>query len=87
MPAAVSQTASTALSAAADATDSANAGIRQEPELPVHEAVDPPPRAPVPEFEDTDSDDQDAVRARTLQGRVRANARQASMDPDDGIAL
>ena len=67
--------------------DSANAGIRQEPELPAHEAVDPPPRDPVPEFEEGEPDDQDAVRARTLQGRVRANARQAAMDPDDGITL
>ena len=87
VPAAVTQTASAALPAEADAPDSANAGIRQEPELPVHEAVDPPPREPVPEFEDAESDDQEAVRARTLQGRVRANARQAAMDPDDGIAL
>ena len=87
VPAAVAQTASAVLPAEAEGTDSANAGIRQEPELPVHEAVDPPPREPLPEFEDAKSDDQDAVRARTLQGRMRANARQASMDPDDGIAL
>jgi type IV secretion system protein VirD4 len=67
--------------------DPANAGIRQEPELPAHEAIEPPPREPLPELEDAEPDDQDAVRARTLQGRVRANARQAAMDPDDGIAL
>jgi type IV secretion system protein VirD4 len=87
VPAAVTQTPSAAPPAKADATDAANAGIRQEPELPVHEAVDPPPREPVPQFEDAESDDQEAVRARTLQGRLRANARQAAMDPDDGIAL
>ncbi|OYY77214.1 MAG: conjugal transfer protein TraG [Sphingomonas sp. 28-62-20] len=87
VPAAVTQTPSAAPPAEADATDAANAGIRQEPELPVHEAVDPPPREPVPEFEDAESDDQEAARARTLQGRVRANARQAAMNPDDGIAL
>ena len=86
-PAAVTPIASAVIPSDDEATDSANAGIRQEPELPVHEAVDPPPREPVPEFEDAESDDQEAVRARTLQGRVRANARQASMDPDDGIAL
>jgi type IV secretion system protein VirD4 len=85
-PAAVTPIAS-AVVPSDEATDSANAGIREEPELPVHEAVDPPPREPVPEFEAADPDDQDAVRARTLQGRMRANARQASMDPDDGIAL
>ncbi|MDP9163158.1 MAG: conjugal transfer protein TraG [Pseudomonadota bacterium] len=87
MPAAVTPIAGAAVAEEPDAPDSANAGIRQEPELPVHEAVDPPHREPVPEFEDADPDDQNAVRARTLQGRVRANARQASMDADDGIAL
>ena len=87
MPAAVTPIASAVVPSDDEVTDSANAGIRQEPELPVHEAVDPPPREPVPEFEDAESDDQDAVRTRTLQGRVGANARQASMDPDDGIAL
>ena len=86
-PAAVTPIAGASVAEDPDTTDSANAGIRQEPELPVHEAVDPPPRDPVPEFEEGEPDDQDAVRARTLQGRVRANARQASMDPDDGIAL
>ena len=67
--------------------DPANAGIRQEPELPRHEAIDTPPREPLPELDDAEPDDQDAIRARTLQGRVRATARQAAMDPDDGIAL
>lgn len=67
--------------------DPANAGIRQEPELPAHEAIDPPPHDAAHKFEDNEPDDQDAIRARTLQGRVRANARQAAMDPDDGIAL
>ena len=61
--------------------------IRQEPELPAHEAVDPPPREPTRTVDEVETDDQDPIRARTLQGRVRANARQAAMDPDDGIAL
>jgi type IV secretion system protein VirD4 len=62
-------------------------GIRQEPELPLHEAIDLP--SPEPLFEQTDdvSDDEDAVRARLLNTRVRSAARQATMDPDDGIAL
>ena len=67
--------------------DPANAGIRQEPELPAHEAVDPPPREPTSTVDEAELDDQDAIRARSLQGRVRANARQAALDPDDGIAL
>ena len=33
------------------------------------------------------ADDDLAVRARVLQGRVRSVARQASLDPGDGIAL
>ena len=71
-----------------DEGDAANAGIRREPELPAHEAVDPPPpREAEPEPDTADGDDEDTVRARTLVRRVRATARQASMDPDDGIAL
>ena len=86
-PAAVTPIAGASVAEDPDTTDSANAGIRQEAELPAHEAVDPPPRDPVPECEEGEPDDQEAIRARTLQGRVRANARQAAMDPDDGIAL
>jgi type IV secretion system protein VirD4 len=71
-----------------DDSDAANAGIRREPELPAHEAVDPPPpREAEPEPDTAEGDDEDTVRARTLVSRVRATARQASMDPDDGIAL
>ncbi|MEQ7155122.1 conjugal transfer protein TraG [Brevundimonas aurifodinae] len=72
-----------------EADDAANAGIRREPELPVHEAVTPEPSPPIGrEFDGLDDEpDDDAVRARTLQGGVGALARQASLDPDDGIAL
>lgn len=70
-----------------DDADSANSGIRREPELPVHEAIDPSPPAEAPETAETESDDDDAIRARTLRAQSRATARQASMDPDDGIAL
>lgn len=44
--------------------DPANAGIRQEPELPPHEAVDAPTREPLPDFEEAEPDDQDATGAR-----------------------
>jgi type IV secretion system protein VirD4 len=70
-----------------DDSDAANAGIRREPELPAHEAVDPPARTAEREPEPAEGDDEEAIRARTLVSRVRATARQASMDPDDGIAL
>jgi type IV secretion system protein VirD4 len=69
--------------------DQANGGIRTEPELPVHEDIAPPPRSVNREF-DFDQDqrvDDDAARNRSLQERMRGNARQASLDPGDGITL
>ena len=69
--------------------DAANAGIRTEPELPVHEDIAPPARPVSKEF-DFDRDgqaDDDAANNRRLQERMRGNARRASLDPDDGISL
>lgn len=34
-----------------------------------------------------DEPDDDALRAQTLQARMRGMARQAALDPDDGIVL
>ncbi|MDI1266941.1 MAG: conjugal transfer protein TraG [bacterium] len=67
--------------------DPANAGIRREPELPEHEEIAPERANTMPEFvfgEEEAGDD--AVRARVLrqQGGL---ARQAAMDPGDGIDL
>ena len=67
--------------------DQGNGGIRREPELPIHEAIDPPAPEPVLEPDGDEPDDEGAVRARLLNTRVRSAARQATMDPDDGIAL
>jgi type IV secretion system protein VirD4 len=67
--------------------DQGNGGIRREPELPLHEAIDPPAPEPVLEPDGDEPDDEGAVRARLLNTRVRSAARQATMDPDDGIAL
>ncbi|HEV7228045.1 conjugal transfer protein TraG [Brevundimonas sp.] len=67
--------------------DEANGGIRREPELPAHEEIVPARALPTVEPEIAEPDDDDAIRARTLQARSRATARQAAMDPDDGIAL
>lgn len=65
-------------------TDPANAGIRREPELPEHEEIAPEQAKSAPEFvfgeEDTDDD---ATPARVMRGL----ARQAAMDPGDGIEL
>jgi len=75
---------------AADAEDPANAGVRREPELPEHEQVAPEPPKPAREFtfeEDETDRDQTAAKRRVLRTQFRSVARQASMDPGDGIAL
>ena len=74
----------------AEGEDSANAGIRREPELPEHEQVAPEPPKPAREFafeEDEADQEQAAVKNRVLRTHLRSVARQASMDPGDGIAL
>ena len=68
--------------------DPANAGIRREPEIAPHEAIAPETARPAHEFEVLDEEaDEDSLRAQALQARMRGMARQASLDPDDGIAL
>ncbi|MDP1748110.1 MAG: type IV secretory system conjugative DNA transfer family protein, partial [Reyranella sp.] len=68
--------------------DSANGGIRREPELAEHEDIAPEPPAPSPEFAfGEDEPDEDAVRARALRAAARGLARQAALDPGDGIDL
>jgi type IV secretion system protein VirD4 len=70
-------------------SDAANSGIRQEPELPAHEDVAPPSRPMQGEFDYADDDAQgDAARARAAADRrLSRAARNASLDPGDGIAL
>ena len=68
--------------------DSADGGIRREPELPEHEDIVPPPPKPGDEFQFSDeAEDEDALRARRLQEQMQGVARQAALDPDDGISL
>ena len=63
-------------------------GVRREPALPEHEEIAPEPRPAREEFAGLDDEpDDDALRARQMQGRFRSVARQASLDPDDGIEL
>jgi type IV secretion system protein VirD4 len=70
------------------ADDQANSGIRREPELPQHEEVIPEPAAVKPEFEFADEEPDDEVqRAATLRRQAANIARQAAMDPDDGLGL
>jgi type IV secretion system protein VirD4 len=67
--------------------DPANAGIRREPELPQHEEIALERANAMPEFVFGEEDaDDDAVRARVLRQQVGL-ARQAAMDPGDGLEL
>ena len=91
-PAAAVVPAAKPASKSTEPEDSANAGIRREPELPEHEAIAPetPPLRPSREFDDDDEreGDLDAVKARVLQDRAARNlARQVSQDPADGMEL
>lgn len=77
-----------AASPSMDGGDPANAGIRREPELPEHEEILPPPPSPAQEFELLDDEpDVDAAKANAMRARMRMVARQASLDPGDGIEL
>ena len=71
------------------ASDDADGGIRREPEIPEHEDI--APGGPTPAREEfaalDDEPDDDAQRAKQLQDRFRGVARQAALDPDDGIEL
>ncbi len=68
--------------------DPANAGIRREPELPEHEEILPPPPSSAQEFELLDDEPNvDAAKANAMRARMRMVARQASLDPGDGIEL
>jgi len=68
--------------------DPANGCIRREPELPEHEEVAPERTPPVPEFAFSDEEPDDEMqRAIVLRRQVSSVARQAAMDPGDGIDL
>jgi type IV secretion system protein VirD4 len=68
--------------------DPANAGIRREPELPEHEEIITPPPSPAQEFDLLDEEpDVDAAKANAMRARMRGIARQATLDPGDGIEL
>lgn len=65
----------------------ANAGIRREPDLGAHEDIAPAPTRSEFDF-DLDDSEEDAVTARRTADRMMTrNARNASLDPDDGIEL
>src|SRR3546814_14356294 len=72
-----------------EASDTENARIRQEPELPLHEDIAPVPPAPAGDFDFGAEDTQgDAARLRQAADRsLPRNVRTASPDPNAGIDL
>jgi type IV secretion system protein VirD4 len=70
------------------ADDSANSGIRREPQLPAYQDIAPEASPPPPEFDFAeDEGDGEAIRARVLRRNISGLARQAAMDPGDGLDL
>jgi type IV secretion system protein VirD4 len=68
--------------------DPANAGIRCEPTLPEHEAVERETPRPTPEFAPpADEPDDDLGRISAMDQSIRAVTRQAALHPDDGLGL
>jgi type IV secretion system protein VirD4 len=68
--------------------DPANGGIRREPGLPEHEAIVSEQPKSSPEFALLeDEPDDEPVSARALNQDLRTTARQAALDPDDGLGL
>jgi type IV secretion system protein VirD4 len=67
---------------------SADGGIRRQPELPEHEDIAPEPTSKKAEFDFVDEEPDDEVQS-ALQLRMQATsvARQAAMDPGDGLDL
>jgi type IV secretion system protein VirD4 len=63
-------------------------GLRRTPELVEHEDTDQHRPTPEPDLLTLDDDsDADAARARALRRGFRTVARQAVLDPDDGMVL
>jgi len=71
-----------------EGSDTSNSGVRREPALPEGEAITPEiPASPTEfAFADTEANDE-AVKMKPLGDRMRSLARQASLDPDDGLQL
>ncbi|MFG1306977.1 conjugal transfer protein TraG [Xanthobacter autotrophicus] len=71
--------------------DTSNSGLRREPELPDHIAIakETTPAGPADEFAIVldDEPDDTAQQARVLRQQMRGAARQAALDPHDGIDL
>jgi type IV secretion system protein VirD4 len=71
-----------------EADDQDNAGIRREPELPEHEEIVTSTAPARHEFDfDEGVADEDSTRNLAVRDRMIGSARQASLDPNDGIEL
>jgi type IV secretion system protein VirD4 len=72
-----------------DSTDDfANGGIRREPALPEHEAIAPEVTKRCTEFDFADdAEDHDVVSAKAMNQNLPAIARQATLDPADGLGM
>ncbi len=68
-------------------SDPANAGIRREPELAEEQEIVPRAAPPRGEFEFEDGAGDDAAANKRVRDRMRRAARQASLDPNDGVDL
>jgi hypothetical protein len=65
-----------------------DAGIRREPELRAPEEIAPAPAKPTTEFTFAEENSDDEIaRASILRRQARSLARQAAMDPNDGLGL
>jgi type IV secretion system protein VirD4 len=69
--------------------DTANSGLRREPDLPEHVAIAKATAAPpAREFDAVDdTDDSVALQARALSRQMRGLARQTVLDPGDGLGM
>ena len=68
--------------------DPANSGIRREPGLPGHEDIVPEAAKPPTEFDFPEGGGDDvALRTRVMRTNGSGLARQAAMDPGDGLEL
>ena len=69
--------------------DTANGGLRREPELPDHLAIAKEGAVSTSsrEFDVNDDTDDSVLQARVLSRQMRRVARQAALDPGDGLGL
>ncbi|WP_430426364.1 conjugal transfer protein TraG [Phenylobacterium sp.] len=67
--------------------DDGEGGLRREPELEAPDTLSEPAAVAADLDADSDDGDAEAVAAARLRSRLRQVARQASLDPDDGIPL